>query len=144
MSTERIQPVQVLLPDGGRAMGEFRIWEEAPEDQEAVRLELRFDDREFAVTTEDGFFEALTSLRKQFEPEGFRLECYGCSRRVYPSAMARSMGYGERAYRLEFGRQAKSVDLVSIFDSGPEVQPATLADQERYYRDWLESLSSSS
>lgn len=140
MSTERIQPVQVHLPDGGRVMGEFRIWEEAPEDQDAVRLELWFDDREFAATTENGFFEALTSLRKEFEPEGFRLECYGCSRRVYPSAMARSMGYGEKAYRLEIGRPARSVDLVSIFEAGPEVQPAALADQEQYYRDWLESL----
>jgi hypothetical protein len=37
------------------------------------------------------------------------------------------MGYGEKAYHLEIGRPAKSVDLVSIFDTGPEVQPATLA-----------------
>jgi hypothetical protein len=140
MSTKRIQAVQVLLPDGGRVMGEFRIWEEAPEDQDAVRLELRLDDRELAATTEDGFFEALAALRKQLEPEGFRLECYGCSRRVYPSAMARSMGYGEKAYRLEIGRPAKSADLVSIFDTGPEVEPATLADQAQYYRDWLGSL----
>lgn len=141
MSTpERIQAVQVLLPEGRRVMGEFRIWEEAPEDQGAVRLELRFDDIEFESVTEDGFFEALTSIRKQLEPEGFRLECYGCSKGVYPSGMVRSMGYGEKAYRLEIGRQARSADLVSIFDTGPGVEPVTLAGQEQYYRDWLASL----
>jgi len=141
MSTpERVQSVQVLLSEGERVMGEFRIWEEAPENQDAVRLELRFDDREFGAITEDGFFEALTSIREQLEPEGLRLECYGGSRRVYPSGMVRSMGYGEKAYRLTMGQQAKSADLVSIFDTGPEVEPATIDDQEHYYRDWLASL----
>lgn len=137
---ERTQPLEVLLSDGSRSIGEFWIWEEAPEDPNAVRLEIRFDGREFGVITENGFFEALTSLRKKLEPEGFRLVCYGSSRWVYPSPMIRSMGYGEKAYRLELGRQASSADLVSIFDTGPGVEPVTVAVQEQCYRDWLESL----
>lgn len=38
------------------------------------------------------------------------------------------------------GEQAKSADLVSIFETGPDVNPSTVPDQEKFYRDWLSSL----
>lgn len=137
---DRVQVVPVLQPGGLRVMGELRIWEEAPDNQDAVRLELRFDDQELGVTTEDGFFAALAALRKELESEGSLLACYGCSRNVYPSPMIRSMGQGEKAYLLKMGQPARSEDLVSIFETGAEVEPVTVAEQEKYYRDWLSSL----
>lgn len=139
-AAQQIYSVPVLLPSGESLAGELRIWEQAPESPDAVLLELWFDERRLRATAEEGFFEALSSIRKELESEGIRLGCYGCSRNVFPSPMIRSMGYGEKAYRLKMGRPARLEDLVSIFDSGQDVDPATLAEQEKYYRDWINSL----
>ncbi|MEH7304129.1 hypothetical protein [Neobacillus drentensis] len=42
--------------------------------------------------------------------------CNGAALNVYPSPMALSMGSGRLAYKLNFGKQAISEDLVDIFD----------------------------
>jgi hypothetical protein len=139
-SSEKIRSVPVLLPSRERLVGKFLIWEQAPDNQDAVRLELHFADKQLAATAEGGFFEALISIRKQLEPEGIRVLCHGCSRDVFPSPMIGSMGYGEKAYRLEIGRPARSADIVSIFDTAPGVNPATVAEQEQFYREWLRSI----
>jgi hypothetical protein len=54
--------------------------------------------------------------------------------------MIRSMGSGEQAYRLRLGHPARMEDLVEIFASNPEVVPASVGEQEEFYRKWLESL----
>jgi hypothetical protein len=41
-----------------------------------------------------------------------------------------------KAYRLEFGRQTTMEKLVSIFDSGPEVEPSSVAEQRRFWEEW--------
>jgi len=133
--------VTVLLPRGEQRRGEFRIWEEVPDNAHLVQLQLRFADRQLTASDED-LFEALSTIRKEIEAEGIRLVCYGCSRNVFPSPMSRSMGTGERAYRLELGKPARAADLVSIFDTGPGVDPVVLAEQEQFYHAWLQSLGS--
>lgn len=47
------------------------------------------------------FFEALCLIRRQLEREGLIPFCYGASLNVYPSAMARDMGAGLKAYRMK-------------------------------------------
>jgi hypothetical protein len=47
--------------------------------------------------------------------------------------MIRSMGSGEQVYRLQLGCQAKMEDLVPIFDSDPEIIPASVEEQEEFY-----------
>jgi hypothetical protein len=77
------------------------------------------------------------------EKENLLLHCYGASRNVYPSAMMRGMGTGDKAYKLHMGQPAKQEDIVSLFDTGPDVLPTTVADQEEYYERWLSSLGGS-
>ena len=72
---------------------------------------------------EADFFKALQTLRRRaLEPKGLIPFCYGASLKVWPSGMARDMGRGLKAYKIEKGRQAS--ELVGIFDSGPDVIPA--------------------
>jgi len=88
----------------------------------------------------DDFFDAFCQIRLKLEQHGLIPLCYGASLNVFPSGMSRSMGSGLRAYRLTVGRQALTGDLVSIFDSGPDVIPASVANQKEYFDSWLASL----
>jgi hypothetical protein len=45
-----------------------------------------------------------------------------------------------RAYRLTLGAQAREVDRVRLFDSGPDVRPASIAEQRAFHGRWLASL----
>jgi hypothetical protein len=129
-----------LVGEGGKFLSaELRLWEEDPEQPDRVKLELRFNGRTLE-SSEDDFFSALNSIRKDLEKEGLIPEVYGASLHVYPSPMSRSMGAGEKAYKLTVGKQALTKDIVSIFETGPDVVPATLEQQERFYREWLASL----
>ena len=88
---------------------------------------------------ETDFFKALQVIRRRaLEPKGLIPFCYGASLKVWPSGMSRDMGRGLKAYKIEVGGQAS--DLVSIFDSGPDVIPALVAAQEAYAGDWVASL----
>ena len=91
------------------------------------------------VAEERDFFEALCTLRRRaLEPKGLIPFCYGASLKVWPSGMARDMGRGLKAYKIEVGAQAS--ELVGIFDSGHDVIPAQVAVQAEYARDWIASL----
>jgi hypothetical protein len=85
------------------------------------------------------FFDALASIRRQLQLEGLIPYCYGASLNVFPSAMARDMGQGLRAYKMTRGKHAKMADLVDIFDEGADVVPADVDAQEQFFRDWLGS-----
>jgi hypothetical protein len=51
--------------------------------------------------------------------------------------MGRDMGRGLKAYRLEMGRSAQREDLVDIFDTGPDVEPVTVAEQKIFADGWF-------
>jgi hypothetical protein len=102
-------------------------------------LTLKYDRGQVRASGGD-YFEALCGVRLQLEELGHSVRCYGASRNVYPSAMARDMADGVVAYRLQKGRPAEMADLVSIFDDGPDVEPVSVAEQRAYYESWLASL----
>ncbi len=131
--------VDVVSSDGRIINGEFALWEESPENQDQVRLDLHIAN-EVITAVADTFFDALADLRRRLEDRGLRPKCFGACRDVYPSPMIRSMGSGEQAYRLKLGCQAKMEDLVPIFDSDPEITPASVEEQEEFYNKWLKSL----
>ena len=106
---------------------------------ELCHISFRYRDRVIEASAED-FFDALCQIRLQLEPERLIPFCYGASLNVFPSGMSRSMGAGMKAYRLTTGRQALTKDLVSIFDSGPDVIPASVANQKEHFNDWIQSL----
>ena len=58
--------------------------------------------------------------------------------------MSLDMGGGIKAYKLQMGVHGKLADLVSIFDTGPDVSPATVSEQEQFYKEWLASLGNAS
>ena len=134
-----IHPV-TLRSGSARIEGTLARLEETLENGEAqCKLELSFAGRRISGRGRD-FFEALLEVRRTLEPEATFLLVYGASRNVWPSGMARSMGAGLKAYRMTMGNQALLKDLVGIFESGPDVEPATIAEQERYRDEWFASL----
>lgn len=101
-------------------------------------LSCEFRGREIEVVEGD-YFDAFYEIRKTLEYENVIPFCYGASLNVYPSAMARQMGEGLRAYRLTMGAPSSKDQLVQIFDQGPDIIPAKVSEQERFYREWCEA-----
>ena len=111
-----------------------------PPNGVGVSLELRVGNRQWSSGNHSEFFSAMTTIREVIERPGYQLLCYGASQDVYPSPMILATGDGDKAYRLTMGRSARTVDLVSIFDSGPDVVPSTVSEQVNFYQRWLKSL----
>jgi len=114
--------------DGERAIFEF------DDEQDCCLLVCRYRDQTISAQESD-FFEALVSVRRRLQAEGLMPYCYGASLNVFPSGMARGMGMGLQAYKLTLGKQARTADLVSIFDEGTDVVPADVDAQEQFFRD---------
>jgi hypothetical protein len=106
------------------------------EDSELCILSFTYRDLAISVQASD-YFEALCQIRLQLEAQQIQLLCYGASKNVYPSGMARDMGQGRRAYKLTMGKQATMADLVDIFATGTDIQPVTVEEQRRFYESWL-------
>jgi hypothetical protein len=129
--------VQLLDMAGKTSQAVFILGE--LEAQHQCRLTLRHSGGEIAAEAPD-YFEAMCEIRKKLESQGLRPVCFGSSKNVYPSSMCRDMGEGLKVYKQELGRRAMRNDLVMIFDTGPDVQPVTVADQRDFHYQWLQSL----
>jgi hypothetical protein len=124
--------VSVILADGRKVEGIFSLSEE----REDVFLSFKLLSRNLNARASD-YFEAMVGIRRELETDGILLHCYGASRSVYPSGMGRDMGAGLKAYKLTIGKRAKKEDLVFIFDTGIDVEPATVSAQKEFYERWL-------
>jgi hypothetical protein len=87
------------------------------------------------------FFAAFQQVRQQLESEGLIPFCYGASMNVWPSGMCRSMGQGMLGYRLKLGCSTTREDIVRIFDAGPDVVPANVAEQRKFFEHWGKSFA---
>ena len=132
--------LDILDATGEKFPAEILLWEGDPQHEDQVKLILRFADRQLEQT-DNNFFHALVAIRQELERDNLLLNCYGASKTVYPSPMTLNMGTGEMAYKLTFGKKARQEDLVSIFDVGSDIVPATVSQQKNFYDDWLKSLS---
>lgn len=126
--------VQLIHASQAAVLGTFLLDEDI--DGDNARLTLRSSVGEFTGEASD-FFEAMCKVRDCLESIRWRPVCYGSSRNVFPSGMCRDMGRGLKAYRLELGRHTTTKKLVSIFDSGPDVEPSSVAEQRRFWEEWL-------
>lgn len=126
----------------GSEISVLRVWEEDPDDADAVRLELSAAGRTWVGSSPEGVFDALVKLRERLESAGLQINCNGAGQNVYPSPMSISMGGGAKAYRLSIGSPARSAELVNIFELSEGVNPVSLADQKAFYERWLQSLKS--
>lgn len=144
MTTNNIEVEKtiVILPDGETREAQFHIWDFDPEDTQLVKLSLTFANREI-VRNEDDFWSALCSIRRELEAEGILIKCNGSSKDVWPSGMSIDMSAGEKAYRLELGQQPTVKNIVSIFESGTDIFPVTLDEQEAFFNQWAKSVTSS-
>lgn len=105
---------------------EDRLWVVAIESPSFDPVQARADDA----------FEALSLVRDQLEPEGWRIGVAGSRADVWPSGMARDQGGGLRAYRITDGRAG---DLVDTFEPVDPSSVATVAEQreaaDRFYEE---------
>ncbi|WP_119303623.1 hypothetical protein [Dongia deserti] len=111
-------------------------------DNDICRLSCSYRGKLIEAEAAD-FFDALCKIRRQLWDDGLIPFCYGASMNVYPSGMARDMGKGLKAYKLTEGQHTSIVDLVDIFAEGPDVVPAPVEIQQRFWEDWLASVRES-
>ncbi|MBN8993386.1 MAG: hypothetical protein J0H42_34555 [Rhizobiales bacterium] len=114
----------------------FTLFDESDHARARCRLRCEYRDKVVESTATD-FFQALCDVRNLLAKDGVIPFCYGASLNVFPSAMARDMGLGLKAYRQVMGRHVRSADLVEIFSEDSDVIPASVDAQEQFHRDWL-------
>ena len=119
--------------------GDVRHWSEGGFSHRECNLTLCYDSVEVHGVGTD-FFNAFCRIREQLARSGIYPVCYGASRNVYPSGMSRDMGAGLKAHRLQMGRQAQLEDLVHIFDSGPDIELATVEAQKAFAEAWFDQF----
>jgi hypothetical protein len=137
MSVERYR-VRLVSQSGTVSEGVFVVDEDSVADD--CRLAFHYAGGDVVAQSPD-YFEAMCEIRSRLDAAGWRPDCFGSSRNVYPSNMCRDMGRGLKAYKLHLGRPAEIRDLVSIFESGPDVDPASVEDQRQFFECWLASLN---
>ena len=130
-------PVTLINTAGESVQAVFIVEQGLPHHQ--CRLQLQFAGRDVVGEASD-YFEAMCRIREQLESTGWRPICYGASRNVYPSGMGRDMGRGLKAYRMQLGQLTKRSDLVRIFETGPDVDPVSVAVQRAFWKDWMKSI----
>jgi hypothetical protein len=85
-------------------------------------------------------FAALQQLREALEPLGWIPLCNGARVDCYPSGMARDMGGGASVYVLSAERSpGRRLPLVGTFEPAPRESVGAVADQDAYFRKWLET-----
>jgi hypothetical protein len=136
---KHVQTARVpLVTQAGEGVGEAEI---AYGYEAADRSVLRLWNGEVDFTEEaTDFFEAFCKVRLKLETRGLLVATYGGSRTVFPSGMCRDMGGGLSAYRHSLGQPGGLECLVRIFDTGPDVEPATVAQQRAFVDQWISSI----
>lgn len=130
------------MNDGKIFDGILKLYEECPDDEEMVLIELLILDDTISFKHEN-FFLALQGMRQHLEDKHVQIMCNGAALNVYPSQMQLSMGTGHLAYKLKFGEPARlkeSKDIVDIFDFENDLRFVKIGEQFSYYIRWLKSL----
>ena len=134
-----VRNIELEKSDGSRVEATLTFWTESPGDPKLVELYLETEAAAYSVIERD-FWAALVGLREILEPQGLRPVVYGASRNTTPSDKSRESGYGMHVYRMTPGRLAVRDDLVHIFDTGPDVDPALIEEQQAFAERWFDSL----
>ena len=132
------QVVDIRMADGSRRSVTIEWWpDESRNPPGAIVAITSASLREEAKGSD--FFEAFQKARRTFEADGARFLCYGASKGVWPSGMARSMAAGLKAYRLFEDRRPSMDDLVHIFAAGEGMTPSTVEEQADYAEAWFKN-----
>ncbi len=104
-----------------------------------VALELEVPGAQLVVrSTGRDMFDALQRLRLQLEPLGWIPLCNGARTDCYPSGMARDMANGNAVYELVIGQVGRP-PLLGLLEPAAAEKVGTVADQDAYFRQWLDS-----
>jgi len=139
MNEER-RSVELIADDGSILSGEFLIRDEVAGQPDRVELTLAWAGRAVTAMADD-CFDAMILIRHELDVIGLSPLCWGASLQVYPSDSSRGQGVGDTAYKLKLGQFVRAADRVNIFDSGPGLVAATVAEQEDFSRAWFDSLA---
>lgn len=118
---------------------ELTLDDEVLTQEDHVSIELSIHG-EHIICIQENFFEALLELRSKLESKGMQILCNGAGLNVYPSRMQLCMGYGDTAYKIYKGKQAKTKDIINIFDKENDIEFVDIKRQENFYEEWLKSL----
>lgn len=121
--------------------GILMLYEESPNDEDKVLIELTVDSNTISFQDEN-FFEAFQALRRYLEERHIQIMCNGAAINVYPSPMQLSMGVGRSAYKLYVGKPATTEDIVDIFEYEGNLKFVGIEEQLNYYISWSKSLRS--
>jgi hypothetical protein len=86
------------------------------------------------------YFDGLQHVRRELEAGSWYPLCNGARVDCYPSGMARDMGMGLSVYVLSVKPGLRRrLPVIATFEVAPKDLVGTVADQDRYFRAWLES-----
>jgi len=131
--------IKLAMNDGKIFDGILKLYEECPDDEEMVLIELLILGDTISFKHEN-FFLALQSLRQHLEAKHIQIMCNGAALNVYPSTMQLSMGTGRLAYKVKFGEPAKLKDVVDIFEFDNDLRFVKIEEQFNFHIRWLKSL----
>jgi len=131
--------IKLAMNDGKIFEGMLKLYEESPDDEEMVLIELLILGDTISFKHEN-FFLALQSLRQHLEDKHIQVMCNGAALNVYPSTMQLTMGTGRLAYKVKFGEPAKLKDVVDIFEFDNSLRFVKIEEQLSYHIRWSKSL----
>lgn len=131
--------IKLAMNDGKIFEGMLKLYEESPDDEEMVLIELLILGDTISFKHEN-FFLALQSLRQHLEDKHIQVMCNGAALNVYPSTMQLTMGTGRLAYKVKFGEPAKLKDVVDIFEFDNSLRFVKIEEQLSYHIRWSNSL----
>lgn len=108
-------------------------------DAYECQLTLRWAGGELQ-SIEGDYFGAFCRIRERLAEQGLLPMCYGASRQIYISGMGRDMAAGLKVYKVRLGEQAQMKNLVDIFETGDDVEPVSVAEQQAFQEQWYASL----
>lgn len=103
-------------------------------------LSLASPDLDLSLTARGrDVFDGLQQLRRELEPLGWYPLCNGARVDCYPSGMARDMGGGRSVYVLTIEDKGRKPRLVGTLEPAPREKVGTVAEQDTYFRRWLDA-----
>ncbi|WP_395371297.1 hypothetical protein [Komagataeibacter diospyri] len=127
--------VNIMLPDGDIKKITILISCEYP-----WSIEANFPNGVCRHYNSSDIFSAFQDMRTEFEKKEIRFLCAGARPDVVTSGMSRSMSGGRKAYIIKKGKPANLSDMVDIFDYAKPSVIGTVAQQEEFFKSWVNSF----
>lgn len=114
-----------------------RDWSEDGGRRTECRIKLHWSGGEIEET-DWHFFESFKRVREKLILHHLLPVCYGSSKRIVLSGMSIDMTLGLNVYKVSVDGQLCH-QPIHIFDSGDDVEPASVESQEQFQDEWRKS-----